>query len=151
MSDCEKPARRHFFETKAPHSHRRMPPGQRASGAHRRQMERACRDPSRRRPAALQRAPENDRRHLAEDADDDAAEPRARRFRDPHRVPDDAAERRLRADRARPRSCLFRSARSPTGRARTSRAWTQRAAQFDRQQTAKGTEPRLARPHCQIQ
>src|SRR5690606_26278436 len=43
----------------------------------------------------------SDRRHLAEDADDDAAPARARRTGDAHRLSDDSAARRLRTHGSR--------------------------------------------------
>ena len=54
-------------------------------------------------PQALQRDQAHDRRHLAADADADAARAGARRPGHANGLPDDSAARRLRADRSRPR------------------------------------------------
>ena len=128
------------------HLRQRLPRRRLGAGAGRRQMERVRHHAARRRPAPLQRDQAHGRRHLAADADPDAARTGARRPGDAHGVPDHSAARRLRTDRSRTRAVRSRWRRWACGRTSISRKSKARG----RGSTAQRGADRELSEHCQI-
>src|SRR6185503_650692 len=104
LSNCQRPARRHVFETQAPKGYRGMPVRERGLGPRRRQMDGPDRLAARQRPQTLQRAAALGPRDLAQDAGDNLTQHGARRVLYADGVPDDSAARRIRTDKARARA-----------------------------------------------
>ena len=141
------PARRHFFETKAPgHAPRNARAISELLSRIGDKWSVLVVSPLGEGPQRFSALKRRDRRHLAEDADDDAAQSRARRLRHAHRLPDHPAAGRIRADAARARTALPGRRARAIGRCKNQARVDAARESFDRQ----NNRPAAQRRRCPL-